>query len=244
MTLHHRPLALVTGGSAGLGRALVHALHERGWTVVTDGRDAARLADSARDLENVVAVPGDVADADHRSELVGLVRRLSKPDGPSRGLALLVHNASTLGPLPMPSLAGLETESLAAIWDTNAGAPHALTRSLVDDLVAADGILLSLSSDAAVQHYPGWGGYGAAKAALDHLTLTFGEETGLTAYAVDPGDMDTQLHRDAEPGEDLSHLPSPDDVVPHLLGLLDQRPASGRYRAADISPSTALTGVA
>ena len=244
MTRHHRPLALVTGGSAGLGHALVHALHDRGWTVVTDGRDAARLAEATRDLDNVAAIPGDIADPGHRAELVDAVRRLTEPDATTGGLDLLVHNASTLGPLPMPRLADLETESLAAIWDTNAGAPHSLTRSLVDDLVASDGILLSLSSDAAVQHYPGWGGYGAAKAALDHLTLTFGEETGVTAYAVDPGDMNTQLHRDAEPGEDLSHLPSPEEVVPHLLGLLDQRPTSGRYCAADISPSTTLTGVA
>jgi NAD(P)-dependent dehydrogenase (short-subunit alcohol dehydrogenase family) len=240
MTRHHRPLALVTGGSAGLGHALVHALHDRGWTVVTDGRDAARLAEATRDLDNVAVVPGDIADPDHRAELVAAVRRLSRTDA---GLDLLVHNASTLGPLPMPHLADLETESLAAIWDTNAGAPHSLTRSLLDDLVAADGILLGLSSDAAVQHYPGWGGYGAAKAALDHLVLTFGEETGVTAYAVDPGDMDTQLHRDAEPGEDLSHLPSADEVVPQLLRLIDARPASGRYRAADIAAND-LTGVA
>jgi NAD(P)-dependent dehydrogenase (short-subunit alcohol dehydrogenase family) len=239
MTRHHRPLALVTGGSAGLGRALVHALHERGWTVVTDGRDAVRLADATRDLDDVAAVPGDVADPTHRAELVDAVRRLA---GPEAGLDLLVHNASTLGPLPMPQLQDLETESLAAIWDTNAGAPHALTRALLGDLSAADGVLLSLSSDAAAQHYPGWGGYGAAKAALDHLTLTFAEETGLTAYAVDPGDMNTQMHRDAEPGEDLSHLPEPETVVPHLLALLDARPASGRYRAAEIAP--ALTGVA
>ena len=176
----------------------------------------------------------------HRAELVAAVRRLSEPEA---GLDLLVHNASTLGPLPMPQLAELETESLAAIWDTNAGAPHALTRALLDDLTTADGILLSLSSDAAVQHYPGWGGYGAAKAALDHLTLTFGEETGVTAYAVDPGDMDTQMHRDAEPGEDLSHLPAPETVVPRLLALLDTRPESGRYRAADIAAQI-LNGVA
>jgi NAD(P)-dependent dehydrogenase (short-subunit alcohol dehydrogenase family) len=237
MTRHHRPLALVTGGSAGLGRALVHGLHDRGWTVVTDGRDAARLAEATRALDNVAAIPGDVADPSHRTELVAAVRRLTSPEA---GLDLLVHNASTLGPLPMPQLTDLETGSLAAIWDTNAGAPHALTRALVHDLKSADGILLSLSSDAAVQHYPGWGGYGAAKAALDHLTLTFGEETGVTAYAVDPGDMDTQMHRDAEPGEDLSHLPPPENVVPHLLGLIDQRPGSGRYRAADISPATTL----
>jgi NAD(P)-dependent dehydrogenase (short-subunit alcohol dehydrogenase family) len=240
MTRHHRPLALVTGGSAGLGHALVHALHDRGWTVVTDGRDAARLAEATHDLDNVAAIPGDVAEPDHRAELVDAVRRLTGPDA---GLDLLVHNASTLGPLPMLRLADLETESLAAIWDTNAGAPHSLTRSLVDELVAADGILLSLSSDAAVQHYPSWGGYGAAKAALDHLTLTFGEETGVTAYAVDPGDMDTQLHRDAEPGEDLSHLPKAEEVVPHLLRLIDARPDSGRYRAADIAADD-LTGVA
>jgi NAD(P)-dependent dehydrogenase (short-subunit alcohol dehydrogenase family) len=239
MTRHHRPLALVTGGSAGLGHALVHALHDRGWTVVTDGRDAARLSEATRDLDNVAAVPGDIADVAHRAELVAAVRRLGEPEA---GLDLLVHNASTLGPLPMPHLRHLETDSLAAIWDTNAGAPHALTRRLVDDLTVADGILLSLSSDAAVQHYPGWGGYGAAKAALDHLTLTFGEETGVTAYVVDPGDMDTQMHRDAEPGEDLSHLPKPESVVPHLLALLDWRPAPGRYRAADVAPS--LTEVA
>jgi NAD(P)-dependent dehydrogenase (short-subunit alcohol dehydrogenase family) len=243
MTRHHRPLALVTGGSAGLGRALVHALHDRGWTVVTDGRDAARLADATGDLDGVAAVPGDVADAEHRADLVTAVRRLAGPEG---GLDLLVHNASTLGPLPMPRLADLETESLAAVWETNAGAPHALTRALVPDLLAADAILVGLSSDAAVQHYEGWGAYGAAKAALDHLTLTFAEETGLTAYAVDPGDMDTVMHRDAEPGEDLSHLPAPETVVPHLLALLDQRPPSGRYRAADISVTLTsdLTGVA
>jgi NAD(P)-dependent dehydrogenase (short-subunit alcohol dehydrogenase family) len=232
MTRTDRPLALITGGSAGLGRALVHALHDRGWTVVTDGRDAARLAEATRDLDAVAAIPGDIADPGHRAELVKAVG--------GQGLDLLVHNASTLGPTPMPALKDLETESLAAIWETNAGAPHALTRALVHDLQRNDGILLSLSSDAAVQHYGGWGGYGASKAALDHLTLTFGEETGVTAYVVDPGDMNTQMHRDAEPGEDLSHLPSPESVVPHLLALVDRRPRSGRYRAADIPT---LTGV-
>jgi NAD(P)-dependent dehydrogenase (short-subunit alcohol dehydrogenase family) len=240
MTRHQTPIALVTGGSAGLGRALVRALADRDWTVVTDGRDATRLTGAVGHLDHVVAVPGDVADPHHRADLVDAVRRVA---GPDHGLDLLVHNASTLGPLPMPGLKDLETESLAAIWETNAGAPHALTRALLPDLLRADGLLVSLSSDAAVQHYPGWGGYGAAKAALDHLTLTFAEETGVTAYAVDPGDMDTQMHRDAEPGEDLSHLPQPESVVPHLLGLVDARPSSGRYRAADVTPSHHLTGV-
>ncbi len=234
MTRTHERLALVTGGSAGLGRALVHALHARGWTVITDGRDANNLAEATRDLDAVAAIPGDVADPRHRAELVRAVQEQE------HGLDLLVHNASTLGPLPMPHLADLETESLAAIWDTNAGAPHALTRALLPELRRGEGVILSLSSDAAVQHYEGWGGYGAAKAALDHLTLTFGAETGLTTYVVDPGDMDTQMHRDAEPGEDLSYLPRPESVVPHLLALLDRRPSSGRYRAADIPT---LTGV-
>ncbi|MEO6512207.1 MAG: SDR family oxidoreductase [Nocardioides sp.] len=232
MTRTHRPLALITGGSAGLGRALVHALHERGWTVVTDGRDAARLAEATRDLDAVAAIPGDVADPAHCAELVGAVQDLDQ------GLDLLVHNASTLGPLPMTHLKDLASESLAAIWETNAGAPHALTQALIGDLNIGEGVILSLSSDAAVQHYEGWGGYGAAKAALDHLTLTFGVETGLTTYVVDPGDMNTQMHRDAEPGEDLSYLPRPEDVVPHLLALLDRRPISGRYRAADIPTLT------
>lgn len=231
MTTHTSPLALVTGGSAGLGRALVHALADRGWCVITDGRDSARLTEAVAGLDHVTAIAGDVDDAAHRSDLVAAVRG----HGP---LDLLVHNASTLGPLPMPALADLETESLAAIWSTNAGAPHALTRALLPDLHHAGGILVSLSSDAAVQHYEGWGGYGAAKAALDHLTLTFAAETGLTAYAVDPGDMNTQMHADAEPGEDLSGLPSAESVVPHLLALLDQRPETGRYRAADFQPAT------
>jgi NAD(P)-dependent dehydrogenase (short-subunit alcohol dehydrogenase family) len=229
MSTHTSPLALVTGGSAGLGRALVHALVDRGWCVITDGRDSSRLTEAVAGLDHLTAIAGDVDDPAHRADLVAAVR----VHGP---LDLLVHNASTLGPLPMPALADLETESLAAIWSTNAGAPHALTRALLPDLRQATGILLSLSSDAAVQHYEGWGGYGAAKAALDHLTLTFAAETGLTAYAVDPGDMNTQMHADAEPGENLSGLPSAESVVPQLLALLDRRPETGRYRAADFQP--------
>ena len=236
MTRHHRPLALVTGGSAGLGHALVHALHDRGWTVVTDGRDAARLAEATRDLDNVAAIPGDIADPDHRAELVDAVRRLSEPDA--------TPGASTCScTTPAPS-----ARSRCRPWRTSrprasrpSGTPTPALRtpsraSLVDDLAAADGILLSLSSDAAVQHYPGWGGYGAAKAALDHLTLTFGEETGVTAYAVDPGDMNTQLHRDAEPGEDLS-APArlPRTWSRTCWRCSTSARTSGRYRAADVA---------
>jgi NAD(P)-dependent dehydrogenase (short-subunit alcohol dehydrogenase family) len=225
MTRTDRPLALITGGSAGLGRALVHALHDRGWTVVTDGRDAGRLAEATRDLDAVAAIPGDIADPGHRAELVKAVG--------GQGLDLLVHNASTLGPTPMPALKDLETESLAAIWETNAGAPHALTRALVRDLERNDGILLSLSSDAAVQHYEGWGGYGASKAALDHLSrILAAEQPELRVYAVDPGDMRTRMHQDAFPGEDISDRPEPDQAAATIVAFLAADRPSGRYVAA------------
>lgn len=218
-------VALITGGSAGLGRALLDALVGRGWTVVTDGRDEERLA--ALVGPGTVTVAGDVTEPQHRSTLVSAVAGLGRLD-------LLVHNASTLGPLPMRRLRDLGVDGLAEAWATNVAAPYALTRALLPRLAASEGVLLSLSSDAAVEHYQAWGAYGASKAALDHLTLTWAAEEGVTAYAVDPGDMRTQMHQDAFPGEDISDLPLPVTVVPHLLALVDRRPASGRYRAADV----------
>ncbi len=226
------PVALVTGGSAGLGRALAHALADDGWTVVVDGRDPARLAEAA-DRPGIVPVPGDVTDADHRAALVAAVR--------ARGsLDLLVHNASTLGPLGrdtwLPELGSVTVDDLQHVWRTNLGAPLVLTTQLLDDLVASRGVLVGISSDAAVEHYPGWGLYGASKAGLDHLMLTFAAENdAVTAYAVDPGDMRTQMHADAFPGEDISDRPLPESVVPRLLGLLAAHPESGRYRAADFA---------
>jgi NAD(P)-dependent dehydrogenase (short-subunit alcohol dehydrogenase family) len=219
-------VALITGGSAGLGRVLVRALADEGWTVVTDGRDARLLAEMAG--ENVLTVPGDVADPAHRTALVAEVGRLGRLD-------LLVHNASTLGPLPMRRLRELTPAELRDIWCVNAEAPFALTGLLVDRLKDSDGVLLSLSSDAAVEHYEAWGGYAATKAALDQLTLTWAAEEGIASYAVDPGDMRTAMHQDAFPGEDISDRPLPRTVVPHLLELLRQRPPSGRYRAADVA---------
>lgn len=227
------PIALVTGGSAGLGLDLVRTLESRGWTVVTDGRDAARLHSAVGELDRVDAVPGDVSDPSHRADLVRAVRRHGSLD-------LLVHNASTLGPLPLRTLADLELEELRAVWAVNVGGPYELNRLLRTDLEATQGVIVSISSDAAVEHYGTWGGYGAAKAALDHLTLTFGVETGITTYTVDPGDMRTRMHADAFPGEDISDRPLPATVIPHLLGLLEQRPASGRYRAAEVAPVTEM----
>ncbi len=218
--------ALVTGGSAGLGRELVIALAERGWQVVTDARRPERLA--ALDHPGVTAVAGDITDADHRAALVDAVDRRG-------GLDLLVHNASTLGPTPLRPLVEVSIDDLQGVWRTNVGAPLVLTAALIPRLRASRGILLSISSDAAVEHYEGWGLYGASKAGLDHLTLTFGAESpDVTAYAVDPGDMRTEMHQAAFPGEDISDRPLPATVVPHLLALIDRRPPSGRYRAADV----------
>ncbi|MCW2753430.1 MAG: family NAD(P)-dependent oxidoreductase [Marmoricola sp.] len=230
------PVALVTGGSAGLGRALAHALADEGWIVIVDGRDPARLAAAVR--PDIVAIAGDVTDAVHRADLVAAVR--------SRGsLDLLVHNASTLGPVGLatwlPKLADVTVDDLQHVWRTNLGAPLVLTTQLLGDLVASSGILIGISSDAAVEHYPGWGLYAASKAGLDHLVLTFGaENAAITAYAFDPGDMRTQMHADAFPGEDISDRPEPETVVPRLLALLAARPASGRYRAADLGAAVGV----
>jgi NAD(P)-dependent dehydrogenase (short-subunit alcohol dehydrogenase family) len=225
--------ALITGGSAGLGRALVATLAEQGWDVVTDGRDADRLArlQELPAADRITAIPGDVTDADHRAALAGAVDALG-------GLDLLVHNASTLGPVSGESryrlLADTTPDDLQHVWRHNVGAPLVLTSLLLPRLVARRGVLLSISSDAAVDHYAGWGLYSASKAGLDHITLTFGAENdAITAYAVDPGDMRTQMHQDWFPGEDISDRPLPETVVPHLLALLASRPPSGRYRASD-----------
>jgi NAD(P)-dependent dehydrogenase (short-subunit alcohol dehydrogenase family) len=218
-------VALVTGGSAGLGRALTTALAEQGWDVLTDGRSEEKFKEAELPA-GVTVVVGDLTDADHRDRLVTEVR--------SRGrLDLLVHNASTLGPLPMRPLEEVDVTDLQHVWRTNVGGPLVLTSALLPWLRAADGVLLSISSDAAVHHYETWGLYGASKAALDHVTLTYAAETGLRGYAVDPGDMRTAMHQDAFPGEDISDRPLPETVVPRLLALLDERPEPGRYRAED-----------
>ena len=228
-------VALITGGSAGLGRALAHALATEGWRVIVDGRDPDRLA-AAVDHPQVLAIPGDVTNEWHRGALLAAVEREGRLD-------LLVHNASTLGPIPLPPLRSATVSDLDDVWRTNVGAPLALTVDLIPTLVASRGTLLSVSSDAGVEHYEGWGLYGASKAALDHLTLTFGvENPDITAYAVDPGDMRTQMHQDAFPGEDISDRPLPETVVPHLLALLAARPPSGRYRAADIAVAERIGG--
>ncbi|HEY3629927.1 MAG TPA: SDR family oxidoreductase [Jatrophihabitantaceae bacterium] len=223
------PLALITGASKGLGRALAHGLAERGWSLVLDARGAPALEAVARELPGgVTAIAGDVTDPSHRSALSDAVRGHGRLD-------LLVNNASYLGPSPMPALADFPLAELARVYEVDVLAPLALLQHVLP-LLAVDAAVLNISSDAAVEAYAGWGGYGSAKAALDQLTAVLAVELpGRSVYAVDPGDMRTEMHQAAFPGEDISDRVEPSAVVPALLRLLDQRPASGRYRASEFA---------
>lgn len=222
--------ALITGGSAGLGLALTRDLAADGWHVVVDGRDATRLQEAVGSLPGTITqVAGDVTDPAHRAALAAAVATSGRLD-------LLVHNASTLGPTPLPPLAEVDPDGLDDVWHTNVAAPLALTQLVLPALRASGGVLVGISSDAAVEHYEGWGAYAASKAALDHVTLTLGvENPQVAAYAIDPGDMRTAMHQAAFPGEDISDRPLPETVVPAIRALIRERPASGRYRAADFA---------
>jgi NAD(P)-dependent dehydrogenase (short-subunit alcohol dehydrogenase family) len=227
------PVALITGASLGLGRALATELARRGWSLVVDGRRTALLDDLVRQTSPglVTALPGDVADPTHRARLLEAVREHGRLD-------LLVNNASRLGPSPLPPLRDHPLDQLAAVYGTDVLAPIALIQLHHPLLVASTGTVVNISSDAAVEAYEGWGGYGSAKAALDQASAVLAvEEPALKVYAFDPGDMRTELHQQAYPGEDISDRPTPESVVPALLALLDQGPASGRYRARDFQAS-------
>jgi NAD(P)-dependent dehydrogenase (short-subunit alcohol dehydrogenase family) len=229
-----RPVAIVTGASRGFGRAVTAALLDRGWAVVGDARRASELETTARELNSaqLIALPGDVTDASHRDALVAAAIKA----GPLR---LLVNNASRLGPSPQPSLADYPASELRAVYQANVFAPLALIQAALPALTDNAGTIVNLTSDAAVEPYPGWGGYGSSKAAFDQLSAILGVElagaSGVPVYAFDPGDMRTEMHQAAFPGEDISDRAEPESVVPALLRLLDTRPAAGRYRAADLS---------
>jgi len=227
------PVALITGASAGFGRALAGALAERGWQLVIDARNADRLAAAAAALPDgalVRAVPGDVADAAHRAELARVIAELP-------GLDLLVNNASTLGETPLPQLASARLDRLEHAYQVNLIGPLGLIQLLLPALRRSSGTVVNLSSDAAVADYQGWGGYGSSKAALDQLTRTLAaEEPALRWYSFDPGDMRTEMHQAAFPGEDISDRPEPASVVPPLLRLLASAPPSGRYQAGQFEP--------
>ena len=230
----NRPVALITGASAGLGLVLAHGLADRGWTLVIDARGAGPLKDAADALANrtdVVPLVGDVTDPEHRADLVEAVNQLGRLD-------LLVNNASYLGPSPLQALAAADLDELRRVYEVDVLAPIGLTQALLPALTTAAGVLINISSDAAVEAYETWGGYGSAKAALDHATRVLAaEHPTLSVYAVDPGDLRTAMHQAAFPGEDISDRPEPATVVPAFLQLLDSRPESGRYRAAEFTPA-------
>jgi NAD(P)-dependent dehydrogenase (short-subunit alcohol dehydrogenase family) len=224
------PVAIVTGASRGFGRAVTAALLDRGWAVVGDARRASELKTTARELNStqLIALPGDVTDPSHRDALVGAATTA----GPLR---LLVNNASRLGPSPQPALSDYPARELSAVYQTNLFAPLALIQAGLPALTDNAGVIVNLTSDAAVEPYPGWGGYGSSKAALDQLSAVLAAEAStVPVYAFDPGDMRTEMHQAAFPDEDISDRAEPESVVPALLRLLDTRPASGRYRAADL----------
>ncbi len=222
--MEHRT-AIVTGGSRGLGLALVRSLAAAGWHVVTDGRDPVALGATAGGISGVVAIPGDVTDPGHRAALIAAV------GGP---IDLLVNNAGGLGPSPLPALADYPLGALADLFAVNVVAPIGLIQAALPHL-APGAVIVDITSDASVEAYEGWGGYGATKAALDHAgRVLAAERPDLRVLSIDPGDMRTQMHQDAFPGEDISDRPPPEDSVPAILALVAGAEPSGRYRASEV----------
>ncbi len=232
------PTALITGGTRGLGRALVDHLTEQGWTVVFDARRSADVEAAVAGLQDgrrgiAIGISGDVSDARHRSDLVESLG--------DRDLDLLVNNAGSLGTTPLPRLIDLEIDDLAILLDTNTITPLAVFQAFAEHLREANGTMINITSDASKAAYAGWGGYGASKAALDQVTKVLAvEHPDLAIYAFDPGDMRTDMHQAAFPGEDISDRPSPEQVVPSLMRLLGEQPPSGRYTASDFASEAAL----
>jgi len=232
------PVAIITGASRGLGLALAAGLTGAGWRLVVDARGADDLAEAVQDIEagvagtggrdRIVAVPGDVIDATHRLALIEAADRLG-------GLDLLVNNAGILGPSPQPPLAAYPLDALREVYEVNVVAPLALIQLALPALRARRGAVVTVTSDAAVEAYPGWGGYGSAKAAIEQAShVLSAEEPGLRVWWVDPGDLRTRMHQEAFPGEDIGDRPLPGTVVPAFRRLLADAPPSGRIRLADL----------
>jgi NAD(P)-dependent dehydrogenase (short-subunit alcohol dehydrogenase family) len=226
------PVAVITGASRGLGLAIARELVERGWHLIVDARDGPALERAMEDLGatgQITAIPGDVADPRHRKAIAEAVEWAGS-------VALLVNNASLLGPSPQPPLERYPLAELERVFRVNTFAPLALIQALLPALQAAEGTIVNVTSDAAVEAYEGWGGYGASKAALEQLTAILGaEQPTLHVYSFDPGDMRTAMHQDAYPGEDISDRPEPESVLPSLLRLIEETPPSGRYTSSDLA---------
>ncbi len=223
--------ALITGASRGLGLALARTLARDGWTLILDARGGEALEAACAELAkstDVIAIPGDVRDEDHRRALVGAAKNAG-------GLDALVNNASILGPSPQPNLLDYPLDVLAEVYRVNVFAPLALVQAVERELKPGARIV-NVISDAAVQPYPGWGGYGSSKAALEQLSnILAAENPGLRVYGVDPGDMRTQMHQEAFPGEDISDRPLLAESVPGLIELLTGDLPSGRYEARSLA---------
>jgi len=231
-------VALVTGGSRGLGEALVDGLLDRGWDVITDGRDTARL-DAATEQARarhpdarLTPVAGDAGDPTHQADLLAAVHDAGRLD-------LLVLNAGDLGPSPLPRLAELTDDDLTAVLAANVVAAHSLTRTFLPALRASEGTVVAITSDAAAEAYEGWGAYGASKAALEHLARVLAEEEPAVAvHRIDPGDLRTDMHQAAFPGEDISDRAEPSSAVPGILAVVERRPPSGGRWSAQAETET------
>ena len=236
----NRTVGLITGSSQGLGLNIARLYAERGLGLILTARHSEPLERAANELSKktaVLAIPGDVADTGHLNTLVtAALDRFGRID-------VLINNASELGPSPMSELRALKSRDFERILRVNVVAPLELIQRVLPGMRArGSGLIINVSSDAGVQAYPTWGGYGASKAALEHLSRVLAAElegSGIRVFVVDPGDMDTAMHRAAEPGVDLSHLPTPDRVAPAFVRVLEEPAAFGRFEAQQLVHATA-----
>jgi len=229
------PVALITGASRGLGRALTAGLAREGFALIIDARNGAALGEAAAPLRaagaTVTAISGDITDPAHRDALLQSAQTAGRLD-------VLINNAGTLGASPLPALADYPPADLRTAFEANVIAPIALIQLMLPLLRASGGAVLNITSDAAREAYAGWGGYGAAKAALEQASnVLAAEEIAVRVWWADPGDLRTDMHQQAFPGQDISDRPRPESVVPAFVRLISQRLQSGRYRAADLMPT-------
>jgi NAD(P)-dependent dehydrogenase (short-subunit alcohol dehydrogenase family) len=229
MSHSNESIAIVTGASRGLGLATARALAERGWNLIIDARSGNDLSAAKESIgEGVVAITGDVSDAAHRRDLIHAA-------SDAGGLDLLINNASLLGPSPQPTLESYPVDVLREVYEVNLMAPLALIQSALPLLRSRRGTVVNITSDAATEAYPGWGGYGSSKAGLNQMTnILTAEEPDVSFYRFDPGDMNTKMHQEAFPGEDISDRPPPENSVPALIALIEGRAPSGHYRVDDV----------